>query len=162
MSNAGNALLNVSNSANSAINGAVNSAINTVQSSNYGMIFLAVGIVLLLVLAYLLYSQQVTIVNLIPGLAPPPPADWREIERREVRKEIKKEGAGFGENWCFVGEDVTGRWCVKVPRPDACSPERLFSSRPGCELVTASPLPLGLIAKGGAEMKPLVSQINIK
>ena len=83
-------------------------------------------------------------------------------ERREERRERREERGGFGENWCFVGEDVTGRWCVKVPSSSACSPERLFSSRPGCELVPASPLPLGLVAKGGAEMKPLLAASHTK
>lgn len=164
MSNAGNALLNSTNSA-------VNSAVNSLQAStsSYGMIFLGIGIVLLVALAYMLYTQQTTIVNIIPGFGAPPPRDWREIERREAREERREareerreERAGFGENWCFIGEDVTGRWCVKVPRPDACSPERLFSSRPGCELVPASPMPLGLIAKGGAEMKPTLAEMHTK
>lgn len=65
------------------------------------------------------------------------------------------DGAGFGENWCFVGEDLTGRWCVKVPNSSACSPERLFSSRPGCELVEASASPAGINKNGGATMTPL-------
>lgn len=170
MNNAGNALLGATNN---AVSGAVNTAVNSVQESvgGFGMVFLGIGILLLLALAYLIYTQQNTIVDIIPGLAPP--RDWREIERREAREERREAReerreerrearAGFGENWCFVGEDVTGRWCVKVPQPDACTPERLFSSRPGCELVTASPLPLGLIAKGGAEMKPTLAEMHTK
>jgi hypothetical protein len=168
MNSAGNALLNATNS----VNGTVASAVSNVQNAagGYGMIFLGIGIVLLIALGYMLYTQQTTIVNLIPGFGPPPPRDWREMERREAREERREareerreeRAAGFGENWCFVGEDVTGRWCVKVPRPDACTPERLFSSRPGCELVPASPLPLGLIAKGGAEMKPMLADLHTK
>ena len=164
MNNAGNALLN---STNSAVSSAVNSAVNGVQSSTggYGMIFLGIGILLLIALGYMLYTQQTTISSLIPGLDSQPPRDWREMERREAREERREErgeSSGFGENWCFVGEDVTGRWCVKVPRPDACTPERLFSSRPGCELVPASPLPLGLIANGGAQMKPTLAEMHTK
>ena len=110
----------------------------TVASENgVGTWLLIAGILLLLVLAYMLYQNQ--------------------LPFEKTHRDWRNKNAGFGENWCFVGEDVTGRWCVKVPQPDACSPERLFSSRPGCELVPTSPLPLGLVAKGGATTKPLAS-----
>jgi hypothetical protein len=170
MNNVGNALLN---SANNTVNNAVNNALNTVQNGvgGYGAVFLTIGILLLLLLAYMLYAGQTTIVNILPGLNAPLPQDWREIQKQERATATTGAGAGaaaatnpvgFGENWCFVGEDVTGRWCVKVPQPDACSSERLFSSRPGCELVAASPLPLGLIAKGGAEMNPSLAAAHTK
>ena len=172
MSNVGNALLNT---ANNTVNNAVSNALNTVQNGvfGYGTVFLTFGILLLLVFAYMLYSGEITVINIIPGLNAPPPRDWRDIQKQERAADATagagsgaaaaaKKPVGFGENWCFVGEDVTGRWCVKVPQPDACSPERLFSSRPGCELVTASPLPLGLIAKGGAEMNPSLAAAHTK
>jgi hypothetical protein len=162
MNSVGNNLL--TNTPSSITNGVVNS----VNGSTWAPWFLIGGIVLLLALAYLFYAGQTPISDLIPGLGPVQ-ADWRAIEKeerreaRQERREQRKEGkAGFGENWCFVGEDVTGRWCVKVPQSDACSPERLFSSRPGCELVPASPLPLGLINKGGAEMNPLIAASHTK
>ena len=168
---------------NNLLTNTPNSVVNSVGGSTWAPWFLIGGIVLLLAVAYLFYTGQTRASDILPGLAPPQ-ADWRAIEReakreerqearnerrearnerREARKEARKEAkAGFGENWCFVGEDVTGRWCVKVPQPDACSPERLFSSRPGCELVPASPLPLGLINKGGAEMNPLLAASHTK
>jgi hypothetical protein len=154
MNNAGNSLL--SNTGNAAL-----SAANTVNVavSNYGSWFIVIGIGLLLVLAYMLYQNQVSLTSIVPGINAPMPRDWRDIEKQ---RQVPDAGAGFGENWCFVGEDVTGRWCVKVPQPDACSPERLFSSRPGCELEPASPLPLGLVAKGGAEMNPLIAATHTK
>ena len=153
MNNAGNALL--SNGAAAAAN-TVNAA-----ASNYGAWFIVFGIGLLLLLSYLLYEKQIILAEIIPGINTPMPRDWRDIDKQR-REPGAGSGAGFGENWCFVGEDVTGRWCVKVPRPDACSPERLFSSRPGCELVPASPLPLGLVAKGGAAMNPLIAATHTK
>lgn len=175
MNNVGNALLN---SANNTVNNAVSNALNTVQNGvgGYGAVFLTIGILLLLVFAYMLYSGEITVINIIPGLNTPPPRDWRDIQKQESAAAGAEIGAGaaatgtaaaknpvgFGENWCFVGEDVTGRWCVKVPQPDACSSERLFSSRPGCELVAASPLPLGLVAKGGAEMNPSLAAAHTK
>jgi hypothetical protein len=60
-----------------------------------------------------------------------------------------------GQTWCFVGEDLAGRWCVKVPNPQACSPERVFNNRADCELVRASHMPLGIDTKGGSAMLPL-------
>ena len=54
-----------------------------------------------------------------------------------------------GETWCFVGEDFTGRWCVKVPSPDSCSSERSFGSREACQLIEASHMPGGVIKDGG-------------
>jgi hypothetical protein len=59
------------------------------------------------------------------------------------------------ETWCFVGEDKTGRWCVKVPTDHACDPDRTFSTRSDCEIVTASAMPLGFLKYGGASDTPL-------
>ena len=59
------------------------------------------------------------------------------------------------ENWCFVGEDFTGRWCVKVPSPESCTAERSFASQSDCLLVEASNMPAGILQLGGADMKPL-------
>ena len=61
------------------------------------------------------------------------------------------------EHWCFVGEDLTGRWCVKVPHHSACTPERLYETRSECELVTASKSPLGIIKDGGADQTLLAA-----
>lgn len=158
MNNVGNELLGTPvASINSAVNSVVNGATNTVQATmgTYGTWVLVAGILLLLLLAYLLYNGPASIQKIIPGLAPAQGAVLPEYSDRG-------KSTGFGENWCFIGEDATGRWCVKVPIPDACSPERLFSSRPGCELVTASPLPLGLLSKGGAEMNPMLAASHTK
>lgn len=136
--------MNTSSVGNALLNTAVNNAPNTITANfgNYGTWILVAGIILLLIIAYSLFVRQKSISEIIP--------------------QLRREKPGFGENWCFVGEDITGRWCVRVPRPDACSPDRLFSSRPGCELVSASPLPLGLVADGGAAMRPLVAAAHIK
>ena len=67
---------------------------------------------------------------------------------------------GVRETWCFVGEDFTGRYCIKVPSEDLCDAERSYRSREACTLVEASSMPGGVIQKGGAEMKPL-SQLNL-
>ncbi len=59
------------------------------------------------------------------------------------------------ETWCFVGEDLVGRWCVAVPKPDLCPGERSFASRSECELTQANHMPAGLIQNNGVSMLPL-------
>jgi hypothetical protein len=61
------------------------------------------------------------------------------------------------ESWCFVGEDLTGRYCVKVPSAKSCDAGRTYKSRQDCELVPAQHLPAGVITKQGAGMLPLLS-----
>lgn len=60
------------------------------------------------------------------------------------------------ESWCFVGEDLTGRYCVKVPSKSSCESSRTFTSRQDCEMVPAQHLPAGVITKQGAGMLPLM------
>jgi hypothetical protein len=50
-----------------------------------------------------------------------------------------------GETWCFLGEDTTGRWCVKVPVPSLCEPSRSYGGRDPCEMTLAQKLPLGTV-----------------
>ncbi len=59
------------------------------------------------------------------------------------------------ETWCLVGEDLVGRWCVAVPKPDLCPRERSFVNRSDCELTSANHMPAGLIQNNGASMLPL-------
>ncbi len=68
---------------------------------------------------------------------------------------------GSKEHWCFVGEDLTGRWCVKVPHHSSCTPERIYTTRSECELVTASKSPLGIIGNGGAD-QTLLAALHMK
>jgi hypothetical protein len=88
--------------------------------------------------------QTVTPAEPIPGL-PPAPRPTQPAQ----------------ESWCFVGEDLMGRFCVKVPSRGACTPERHYSSRAECELVQAMQLPAGPVTQGGASMQPL-SKMNIR
>jgi len=53
------------------------------------------------------------------------------------------------ESWCFVGEDLTGRYCVKVPSADSCDSNRVFESRSDCELQKANHLPAGVVNENG-------------
>ena len=62
--------------------------------------------------------------------------------------DLEKRKSGIptkpGETWCFLGEDNTGRWCVKVPMPSLCEPSRSYGGRDSCEMTLAQKLPLGL------------------
>lgn len=60
------------------------------------------------------------------------------------------------ETWCFVGEDMTGRWCVRVPHRKACDAERSYTSKSECQLTAASRMPLGVNLDGGARVAPLM------
>lgn len=59
------------------------------------------------------------------------------------------------EHWCFVGEDLTGRWCVKTPEDGLCPQERAYRRRADCERVTASASPLGVNQKHDTTMIPI-------
>jgi hypothetical protein len=59
--------------------------------------------------------------------------------------------------WCFVGEDVTGRYCVNVPSAKSCEPSRIYSSRQECEMVPGHALPAAISTKQGAASIPLLS-----
>ena len=57
--------------------------------------------------------------------------------------------------WCFVGEDLTGRWCVKTPEEGLCPTKRVFLSRSECEMKTASASPLGINQQHDTTMIPI-------
>ena len=65
--------------------------------------------------------------------------------------------AATKETWCFVGEDLSGRYCVKVPSETACSSERTFNSRSSCELTPANNMITGTVRNGGIGIQPLSS-----
>jgi len=76
-----------------------------------------------------------------------------KAKARAAHDEIKKS-----ESWCLVGEDLEGRWCVKVPSRDSCDANRVFHSRSECELNPANALPSGVVNQGGTGMTPLSSR----
>ena len=65
-----------------------------------------------------------------------------------------------GESWCFVGEDLSGRYCVKVPKDSACTKDRVYHSRSDCEMAAANHLPAGVIKKNGEGIQ-LLGTMNI-
>ena len=62
--------------------------------------------------------------------------------------------------WCFVGEDLTGRYCVKVPSAASCERTRVFNSQQDCELQSANAMPSGVVSPhDGRKMTPLSSGV---
>ena len=60
------------------------------------------------------------------------------------------------ETWCFVGEDLSGRYCVKVPSHKACNSDRSFQTREDCEMISGSHMPAGIM-RNGTNFRPLRS-----
>jgi len=81
-----------------------------------------------------------------PAVAPAAPATVPTASR-----------GGAGESWCFVGEDLTGRWCVRVPSDRACDANRTFASRAACELIQGNALPAGIVQNNGVNMLSLAA-----
>ena len=82
----------------------------------------------------------------VPAPKPAAPATQQTSER-----------GGATESWCFVGEDLSGRYCVRVPSEHECEPARHYPSRSACELTPAQHLPAGVQRDGGAAMRALSS-----
>ena len=148
----------VNGAVNSAMNSAVNRAVNGVATnlprthSFYTFLLVVIGAIVLGVgIVYVVRHY---------GLH----KRWdrhEEREHREHREQRDEEDRFKKEVWCFVGEDLTGRACVKVPSPASCDAERSYGSRPDCELQTANRLPSGVITNGGTSMIPLASMGRI-
>jgi hypothetical protein len=60
------------------------------------------------------------------------------------------------ETWCFIHENVQGRWCMKA-KADNCSPPNRFRSKEECEMIEASAMPLGLVQNQGRIARPLAA-----
>lgn len=75
-------------------------------------------------------------------------AEERVEEPNHSESQIEKPKADR-ETWCFVGEDLTGRFCVKVPSAKSCSHDRTFGSRSDCEMTPGSHMPAGIVTSNG-------------
>jgi len=80
-----------------------------------------------------------------------------EREHRSDGKEWKRP-RDEREHWCFVGEDLSGRYCVSVPSDKQCTSERLFHSRVDCEMAAANHLPAGVLTRHGDKYVPLATK----
>jgi len=62
--------------------------------------------------------------------------------------------------WCFIGEDLTGRYCVKVPSAASCDRTRVFNSQQDCELQMGNAMPAGVVSPHDGRVKsPLSSAL---
>jgi hypothetical protein len=84
-----------------------------------------------------------------PSLKPPP------NDSKTVNKNTDKDS--FRQTWCFVGEDMTGRYCVKVPSPGSCDADRRYYTRLECEMNLANAMPAGVITNHGVRYDLLSS-----
>ena len=143
VTNAANAASNVVNTANVVANNAVMALNNSVGNTGTPWFWIAV----------------VTLLTVLAGVAFWKFGFFQQTPSFPVPTETVKEGPKIPtkeETWCFVGEDMTGRWCVRVPHRGACDAERSYSSKSDCQLTPASRMPLGVNIEGGARVAPLM------
>ena len=81
-------------------------------------------------------------------------------DKDEAPTHISNNSSSPQAIWCFVGEDISGRYCVKVPSKESCVPDRTFRSLSECALIDGNHLPAG-IEKDGVKFSPLYS-MNIE
>jgi hypothetical protein len=84
---------------------------------------------------------------------------WQSPTLRPERPRNQKnpDKDSFRQTWCFVGEDMTGRYCVKVPGPKSCDPDRRYYTRLECEMNLANAMPAGVITNNGVRYDLLSS-----
>jgi len=98
--------------------------------------------------------------NVVEEKKPVPP-NVVEEKHNTKQTEIKEHNKSLGQDtWCFIGEDISGRYCVKVPSKESCVPDRTFRSLQECALIDGNHLPAG-IEKDGVNFSPLYS-MNIE
>lgn len=151
--------MNMMNTVNETVNNAMNVAMNTANSAfvanntltalnssvgNTGSVWFWISVIGLLAIIVVIALWKLGYLNTSVQTATtlPPPISENAVQREET--------------WCFVGEDMTGRWCVRVPHRGACDPERAYSSQSDCELTNASRLPLGTNMESGARVAPFM------
>ena len=88
----------------------------------------------------------------------PDPRENTEGPMSTIARSLSEDNAKpvIRESWCFVGEDLSGRYCVKVPSDAACTSDRIFLTRGDCELISGSRLVAG-ISSNGQDFRPLMT-----
>jgi hypothetical protein len=123
-------------------------------------IVIAIVIVVIGLIGYLYFQQFVYYWRRISGGHHG--EDWMRHESHEEREEHEShrnhKEHSKPATWCFVGEDLLGRYCVKVPGPHACTPDRSYTSDSDCRLIPAQHLPAGTVMNNATRMLPLSSQ----
>jgi hypothetical protein len=116
---ANTAIANVFNTATNAVANTVLEQ-NSPTSSILQFLLFVAGVVAVTLGGYYLYMRWSAAPTMTDDMAPAP------VPERQV--------------WCFVGEDDTGRWCVRVPSESSCSADRAYTSQKECMSAPIAPL----------------------
>jgi hypothetical protein len=68
----------------------------------------------------------------------PAPVPTQPIETPSDTKTEEPSADSAEQFWCFIGEDMVGRWCVQVLAPNMCPAERTYAFKNECEKVNSS------------------------
>jgi hypothetical protein len=131
------------------MNDAMNSAINMVNAaptsgSNNTLYLALVGLAIVGIIYIYVYNKK-------PETSTP---YLSETGALHVTPQVPPTVVTSSHSWCLVAEDMSGRYCVKVPGPDSCEPGRTYSSQSDCELTPAMRLPAGIQQDSGMKEKP--------
>ena len=137
----------------------MNVVMNTAVAANgvSGLPWLQIGIVFVVLISGLVYfflAQSNPSLTSLAGLQESTAAAILSVQDTtsplaQLKTQTNTLPTNPGETWCFLGEDDTGRWCVKVPVPSLCEPSRSYGGRDPCEMTLAQKLPLGLAGPPG-------------
>lgn len=136
---------------NSNLVASANSTLNSPPSSYMWLIYI---FLLLIIMIVLYYGSKYILKKLNKINELKIYFNKNVIDAKENKKNFKENENIIG-NYCYVGEDLTGRFCVKVPDPELCPSERSYKTKSDCEMVKASPLPLTIQSKHATKAIPL-------
>lgn len=147
---------------NNNIAATINSTLNAPPTSNAYIVYIVLIIVSIITIyltrTYILLFANKTIMNTKEFIS----KVWTSLKKDTQINQTNQSQNGKDNdkeniigNWCFVGEDLTGRFCVKVPSAELCPKARAFPTRDECEMVKASPMPLTVQENRGTTAIPL-------
>ena len=132
----------------------VSSSVSAISSTN---IYIGVIVVTVILLGLLAYTDLAARIRgfFLPVLPLVSPTYKPDTYTEKPSKTLAPYDNTKNQTWCFIGEDNTGRYCVKVPRADLCDPIRTFGQREACELVEGSQMPLSVVTRNGDNKTPI-------
>jgi hypothetical protein len=135
----------------------MNNVVPPSLSPSYTSTYIAVIVATVVLMALLAYTDIVSRIRnfFLPILPLQPPTYKPDTYTEPPAKTLLPYDNTKNQTWCFIGEDNTGRYCVKVPRADLCDPIRTFGQRESCELIQGSQLPLGIVTESGNNKTPI-------
>lgn len=148
---------------NNSFSATINSSLNAPSTSNAYMIYVVLIIVLVIVIIATIYFTKDSILmfvnkiimNTKEFISKVETIFKKDNETNQPKSDKDDDKENIIGNWCFVGEDLTGRFCVKVPSAELCPKMRAFPTRDECEMVKASPMPLTIQENNGTTAIPL-------